>query len=298
MKKYFLWLLVWFVSFIWFSYWIDFGQFNRITSITVRSGTPWHWTCSGFCCFSSSSSSYPYRTAVMFNNEIQILPQSVDTNSLWCVFYSWDFTLTTTNSAITLLQYNFVGSLPSTSCPTCPECEVCEECPTCPVYSLSLAPLDWSTEYYSITWNVNVVVNEWIDYALDSHNNALWLSVWMNTDIWWQCTGDVIDPGSWNWSALYINWIQHESASLIDINIADYVPWDYSINEDVFDLDVGSGYDQDYIDWVIDVQSYRPTSEDFTQTFVWGLILFTPYVVILLFVILVWNLIKKIFKTK
>ena len=53
--------------------------------------------------------------------------------------------------------------------------------------------------------------------------------------------------------------------------------------------------DEEYIQSVIDINSYRPTSSDFTDTFVSGLTLVMPYIVIVLFIVFVWKLLKKIF---
>lgn len=107
----------------------------------------------------------------------------------------------------------------------------------------------------------------------------------------WSC-----EEWDWNWSALYINNIQHQSAPLINVDIPDYIYWDYSSDEDEFNLYVGSGYDQDYIDNVIAINSYQPTSQDFTDVFVSGLTLVMPYIVIVLFIIFIRKLIKRIFK--
>lgn len=152
---------------------------------------------------------------------------------------------------------------------SCPECPVCPEVNTWEILSWYILESSIDTNYCVWNW---LCPNE----------------CWSWTDFSWDL----------QYSNLYINNILHPWKENIFLNIQDNIFWDYSQDDTWYYIDVGSGYDQDYIDWVIDVQSYRPTSEDFTQTFVGGLILFTPYVVILLFVILVWNLIKKIFKTK
>lgn len=124
-----------------------------------------------------------------------------------------------------------------------------------------------------------------------------------------QCTQDLIncsnssswsgDCWSWNvqWSALYVNDIQHLGKPNIFINIPDVIDWDYISTGDDFTLNV-SGYavDTEYIEWVIAVNSYQPTSEDFTNIFVSGLTLVFPYIVIVLFIVFIRKLIKKIFK--
>lgn len=119
------------------------------------------------------------------------------------------------------------------------------------------------------------------------------------------CVGNWLCPSEmWSWdytwdlqySNLYINDILHPWKQNIFVNIPDYIQWDYSVSDDDFNLYVWSGYDLDYIESVIDINSYRPTSEDFTNVFVSGLTLVMPYIVIALFIIFVRKLIKRIFK--
>ena len=120
--------------------------------------------------------------------------------------------------------------------------------------------------------------------SLNSCQNALWNCMQGNYWTWI------------NWSILNINWIEFPWKPLINVNIPDYITWDYSSTDANFDLNVGSGYDQDYIDSIISINSYRPTSEDFTNVFVSGLTLIFPYIVIVLFIIFVRKLIRRIFK--
>lgn len=103
---------------------------------------------------------------------------------------------------------------------------------------------------------------------------------------------------SWNWSALYINDIQHLSAPLIDITIPEEFNWSYTWNDELFELSI-SWYNVDtaYIDWIIRTQNYKPTSEDFTKL----ISLFVPYskyLIFLLFIFIIWVWIKKSFKSK
>lgn len=107
---------------------------------------------------------------------------------------------------------------------------------------------------------------------------------------------------SWDlqWSSLFINWIQHVWWSIIDVTIPSEIQRNYIYtweNEETFKLDIeGLNGDPDYIQWIIDVNSYRPTSEDFTNTFVWGLTLIFPYIIITAIVLFIWRFIRKIFK--
>lgn len=105
-----------------------------------------------------------------------------------------------------------------------------------------------------------------------------------------------IDTWDVMWSSLWINWIQHLWKSVINVSIPDNIYWDYITNDESFDLYIGSGYDQEYIDWIISINSYSPTSEDFTRIFVSGLTLIMPYIIFALFIVFLWKLIKRIFK--
>lgn len=107
-------------------------------------------------------------------------------------------------------------------------------------------------------------------------------------------TGDF--SGDLQFSNIYINDILHPWKQNIFVNIPDYIMWDYNVVGDDFNIYVGSGYDVDYINSVIDINSYRPTSSDFTNVFVGGLTLIFPYIVIVLFIVFIRKLIKRIFK--
>lgn len=97
------------------------------------------------------------------------------------------------------------------------------------------------------------------------------------------------------WSALFINNIQHVGAPLINISIPEEIEWDYSWSSSQFDLDiVWYNVDTEYVEWIIDVQNYVPTSSDFTRIF-W---LFGNYAWLLvscLFIIIFFYFIKKLF---
>lgn len=123
-----------------------------------------------------------------------------------------------------------------------------------------------------------------------------------------QCSQDLINCSnssntwsceSWsNWSALFINDIQHLWKPNIFITIPEEIDWDYTSDWDYFDLDInGYNVDTEYIDWIIRTQNYKPTTEDFTKL-VWLLAPYTKILVFLLFVFLIWAWIKKPFKSK
>ena len=82
------------------------------------------------------------------------------------------------------------------------------------------------------------------------------------------------------------------------MNIPEEISWDYAYTSSGynFNLDI-EWYNQDteYINWLIDVNSYQPTSEDFTSVFS----LFGNYwwlLVACLFIILIFYFVKKAFK--
>ena len=148
----------------------------------------------------------------------------------------------------------------------------CPECPTCPEVN---------------TWEIL----SW--YILESEIDT-------NYCVWnWLCPNEC-----WSWldfsgdlafSNIYINDILHPWRQNVYINIPDYITWDYSTDTWFFNLYVWSWYDVDYINSIIDINSYRPDSKDFTDIFVWWLTLITPYIVAILFFYLVWRLLKRIF---
>ena len=114
---------------------------------------------------------------------------------------------------------------------------------------------------------------------------------------------EFVDTWDTQWSAVYVNDIQHNSAWIINITIPEEIDWDYSYvtweNDSLESLNIAvSGYnvDTDYIENVIKINSYRPTSQDFTSVFVGGFSLILPYIVIVLFIVFVRKLIKRIFK--
>lgn len=103
---------------------------------------------------------------------------------------------------------------------------------------------------------------------------------------------------SWGVSELFINNISHIWAPLINITIPEEFEWDYTWNDEEFDLNViWYNVDTEYIDWIIRTQNYKPTSEDFTQL-VWMLAPYSKYLLFLLFVFIIWAWIKKPFKSK
>ena len=103
---------------------------------------------------------------------------------------------------------------------------------------------------------------------------------------------------SWDtqWSALYINEIQHNSAWIINITIPEELSWDYTWNDESFDLWISwYNVDTDYIAWIIENQNTLPNSIDLTNTITNLLPAFLPWLVIVLFLYFVFRFIKKVF---
>ena len=107
---------------------------------------------------------------------------------------------------------------------------------------------------------------------------------------------DLCPVASWSRSELVINNIVHEWRPLINLNIPDYITRDYTVDENQYDVYVWSWYDQDYIDSILKINSYRPDSQDFTQIFVSWLTLIFPYIFVALLIVFMWRLLKRIFK--
>lgn len=166
-------------------------------------------------------------------------------------------------------EKNFFQSLISDNCLSCPSCPnqyTSLECQT----EYNLIPIENVTENYC-TSNFNLISPS--DCPVS----------------WW--TWDI------NWSSVWINNQQVVWSPNIFLNIYDKLDWSQTyVNQDMY-IDVnGPEGDEEYINWIIGINTYRPTSEDFTTVFVSGLTLLFPYIVITLFVLFIRKLIRKIFK--
>lgn len=142
----------------------------------------------------------------------------------------------------------------------------------------------WSSQQCQSEYNLIPVSS--IDYNYCESNNLCPLYTGWNCETW----------DSENWSALYINDIQHNSASVIDITIPEEISRDYTNENDLFDLDIQwYNTDTEYIEWLINIQNTVPTKDDFNQIISSLIPLFIPWLVIILFIIFTFRLIKKIF---
>ena len=99
-------------------------------------------------------------------------------------------------------------------------------------------------------------------------------------------------------SALFIDDIQHESAPVINITIPEEIDWDYTWNDEEFNIWINwYNVDTEYIDSIIRTQNYKPTSEDFTNL-VWTLAPYSKILIFCVFLFIIWAWIKKPFKSK
>ena len=107
---------------------------------------------------------------------------------------------------------------------------------------------------------------------------------------WW--TGDIL------WSSFWVNDRQIEGASNIYLYMPDFLSWDYTyLNSGAtLQIDVDNEGDEDYINDLLKIETYHPTSDEFAVSFVGYLTLLMPYIIITLFIVFVWKLIKKIFR--
>ena len=121
-----------------------------------------------------------------------------------------------------------------------------------------------------------------------------------------QCSQDLINcsssSSSWsceswsNWSALYINDIQHLWKPNIFITIPEEINWSYTSEWDDFDLNVSwYNVDTEYIEWVIDIQNTKPSQDDFNRIISEVIPLFVPWLFIVLFIYFVFRFVKKVF---
>lgn len=148
---------------------------------------------------------------------------------------------------------------------------------------------EYESTIQTLSWNLATC--QWLYSTCD--NNLSSCSNELNACIsnWWSssCSGDI------QWSSLYINNIQHLWASSIFVNIPEEISWSYTNQNDEFNLEVEwYNVDTAYIEEVINKSNYIPTSEDLSNVFS-NLGLFWSLLVVCLFIILVFYMIKKIF---
>ena len=188
-----------------------------------------------------------------------------------------------------LAYYYTWVSVGSCSCSTCPDCPTCQE-NTC-IMSVSQ---HWviDTFYYTGNWGFAVYLDNDVIYT--GYNNpggSPYIEVSNYCAYTWV-------ESSWDWSALYINDIQHIGAWIINVTIPTEIEWDYiyTWNWDQFDLNVKwYNVDSDYIEGIINTQNSKPNKVDFNNTISGLLPIFVPGLVIILLLYFIFRFIKKIF---
>lgn len=98
-------------------------------------------------------------------------------------------------------------------------------------------------------------------------------------------------------SELYINWINHLWAPIINLTFPLEQSWDYNYTWDVMNINLSweNNVDYEYMDNIIRTQHSTPNNTDFNNTISWLIPLFIPWLVIILFIIFVFRFLKKIF---
>lgn len=157
--------------------------------------------------------------------------------------------------------------------------DIWNECPACPSCPSQYTSLECQQEYSLIpvsSVDQNYCVSNYLCPSTD-------------------CPGNTWDV---NWSALYINNIQHLWGAIIRVDIPEEIDRDYTQWTGEFDLDI-VGYNVDYeaIQNKIDIQNYKPSQEDFNNV-IWVLAWYMPLIVILIWFVVILSLIKKPFKSK
>lgn len=220
-------------------------------------------------------------------NNLQSVCLFNNTDSSMSVNASCDWQ--TNSRTIDYWIYNWNGSLCGSS--SCPDCPVCSE-NICNLY----VSQDWINSHFQYSWNID-------RFTLNLDENITWFNSvnWNSSNFnfhsscltWNECTWSI---ESWNWSALFINDIQHVSAPLINITIPEEFDRNYTWNDEEFDLSISwYNVDTEYIDWLIRTQTTLPNSTDFNNTVSWLIPLFVPWLVIILLIYFIFRFIKKIF---
>lgn len=159
----------------------------------------------------------------------------------------------------------------------------------CPVASCDYS--EYESQINSLSWSLNSCQNSlWASsISLASCQNSL------NSCLSANC------PSVWvSRSSLFINDIQHLWASNIYMTIPEEFDRDYSYSNSWESMEIDIEWynvDYDKINWLVSLQSYKPTSEDFTKLVsnLWG---YFKILVFLLFAYILIKWIKNIFKSK
>lgn len=249
-------------------------SFFNITNADVITYSNWGWgsiasnwnlTINPNSCVLFTNSSCASRAKFLDTNNNEITATKT-TYALICNTYNTDITYEnwhTTSCSTYYYSWLLTNIQDLKTCPTCPSQYTSQECQL----EYNLIPVSSVDSNYCTT-------------------NWLCPSSWSG-DCW-----------SWstNWSALFINDIQHLWKPVISIDIPEEINWDYTSTDSEFNLEViGYNVDYDYINGIVNTQNYTPTREDLTAV-ISSMGPFVSLLVWALFIILVFYFIKKIFK--
>lgn len=157
-------------------------------------------------------------------------------------------------------------------------------------YLSSVSVVSWNPWYTSLQCQTeyNLIPVESVDQNYCTTNN-LCPSV--------DCPEIPDNPNIWT-SNIYINDIFHPGAFNVIMNIPEEIDWDYAYTNSWQNINIDVvWYNQDFekIEWWINTNNYKPTSEDFTKIFT-SFSSFWWLLIACLFVILVFYFVKKMFK--
>lgn len=295
MKKYILSLFVWLFWLISFcsawSFTIEWNIQDWFKDYLVIPQSYYSKDFSVHCVFSSSNLSCQwwdvisfalqfsqiYNSTFMYSTLIDINSYSINCDNLSDLIIDYDFSSYSPSSGWPYSEYYWVFFLKFNR----------------------LWFLNWVDIPYYCTFSWQNILNWW----WSSEDCEVCPEIDTNYCVWnWLCPSEV---WTWDWedfswdlqySNLYINNILHPWKQNIFVDIPDYITRDYNSTWDDFNLYVGSWYDVEYIESIININSYRPSSEDFTNIFVSWLTLVFPYIFVLLLIVFIWKLLKRIFK--
>ena len=287
---------------------ITFANWNRITKVPntyVRSFT-------GAICFADKIF---YNTSQSFDiyscnsvpwDMISTLNWNSNCIKLWSVTTDWSYISSYWNSYC----YNFINDVyndyyyiersvtsssltvrfsflynqnPPSSCPSCPDTPSCD-------YSWYVLESDVTKNYCT---------NKYSD-LIPEEDITQW---YCETQFWLISPSDCPSGWTWSWtwsimwSSFFVNDRQILGGENIYLYIPDFLSWDYTYVDWDLQIDVINEGDEQYIEDILTVQSYHPSSEDFTVSFVGFLTLVLPYALVVLFCVFIFKLIKKIFKS-
>lgn len=254
--------------------WLQFITTVNHTNTNVYSetySTLWYPSDNWYVCFNIRDWWWNSRMVISFNgyNNRRYITDYVYTRDLfWCFWYAtnwWNYTLNITDENWAWLTF---------------------------VIDLYYLPMDysitsWNPWYTSLQCQTeyNLIPIESVDSNYCTTNNLC--PVCPSCPVW-----------SWSLSNVYINNILHVGAPNIIMNIPEEIDWDYAYTQwwNNMNIDI-VWYNVDYekMQEVIDIQNYKPWSEDLNNVITSVVPLFVPWLCIILLLYFIFRFIKKVF---